>query len=261
MGVQREGRGHKKKLSLCLSLSLSVCFSLSVSHLQDDRHVARVEQLDRVHLLRPAPVLGRHGEVHAEALEVDDDQEHDDGREQVCDVGQRRAVERLLQRLDLVAARQQQVEQRDDGPLELGAARSRDGVGREGLPDDVLADVGRDEQRDPGPEAVALLQQLVEADDDDARAEELEDDQTRVHGAEVAHVAVHAAADVGDRLADRDQHAEQFLGPVQEVAVGLDAVVDVDDLRAGEELHHEAGGDDGGDAELHAGAAVVVFFC
>ena len=150
------------------------------------------------------------------------------------------------------------MEQRDHGPLELGPARAGDGVGAEGLPDDVLADVGRDEQRDARAEAVALLQQLVEADDDDARAKELEHDQARVHGSEVAHVAVHAADDVGDGLSDRDEHSEELLGAVEEIPVGLHAVVDVDDLGAGQELHDEARGDDGGDAELHAGAAVVV---
>ena len=63
------------------------------------------------------------------------------------------------------------------GALELGAARAADRVGRERLPDDRLADVGRDEERDAAAEAVALLQQLVEADDDDAGEEELRDDE------------------------------------------------------------------------------------
>ena len=150
------------------------------------------------------------------------------------------------------------MEQRDHGPLELGPARAGDGVGAEGLPDDVLADVGRDEQRDPGTQAVPFLEQLVEADDDDAGAEQLEDDKAGVDRAQVAHVAVHAADDVGDGLSDRDEHSEELLGAVEEIPVGLHAVVDVDDLGAGQELHDEPRGDDGGNAELHAGAAVVV---
>ena len=50
-----------------------------------------------------------------------------------------------------------------------------DSVGGEGLPDDVLADVGGDEQADAGAEAVAILQELVQADDDDAGEEQLRD--------------------------------------------------------------------------------------
>ena len=89
------------------------------THLQNDRHVARVEKLDRVYLLGAAPVLGGDGKVDAEALEVDDDQEDDDGREQVGDVGQRRAVEGFFEGLDLVPTGQQQVEERDNGTFEL----------------------------------------------------------------------------------------------------------------------------------------------
>ncbi len=43
-----------------------------------------------------------------------------------------------------------------------------DGGGREGLPDDGLADVGGDEQGDAGAQAVALLQQLVQQQHDQA---------------------------------------------------------------------------------------------
>ena len=52
-------------------------------------------------------------------------------------------------------------------------SRTCDGVRGEGLPDDALADVGRDEEGDARAEAVALLEQLIETDDDDARKEEL----------------------------------------------------------------------------------------
>ena len=53
------------------------------------------------------------------------------------------------------------MEEGDDGALELGAAAGVDSGRGERLPDDGLADVGRDEEGDAGAEAVALLQQLV----------------------------------------------------------------------------------------------------
>ena len=42
----------------------------------------------------------------------------------------------------------------------------------------------------------------------------------------------------------------------QQLAVGFDAIIDVDNLRSGKKLNHKAAGDDGADAELHAGASV-----
>ena len=53
------------------------------------------------------------------------------------------------------------MEEGDDGALEFGAAAGVDCGRGERLPDDGLADVGRDEEGDAGAEAVALLQQLV----------------------------------------------------------------------------------------------------
>ena len=81
-------------------------------------------------------------------LEVDDYTEDEDGGEEIHEVGEVLPVEGLSQGPDLVLARGEEVEQRDDGPLELGAAPGVDGGGGEGLPHDRLADVGRDEQGD-----------------------------------------------------------------------------------------------------------------
>ena len=83
-------------------------------------------------------------------LEVDDYTEDEDGGEEIHEVGEVLPVEGLSQGPDLVLAGGEEVEQRDDGPLELGAAPGVDGGGGEGLPHDRLADVGRDEQGDAG---------------------------------------------------------------------------------------------------------------
>ena len=42
----------------------------------------------------------------------------------------------------------------------------------------------------------------------------LEDDEGGVDGAELTHVSVHAGHDVGDGLADRDQHSQKLLSPI-----------------------------------------------
>ena len=56
-------------------------------------------------------------------------------------------------------------------------------------------------------------------------------------------------------LSDSDDHAEELLGPVEESPV-LGGVSNFNQLGSGEQLHDEAGGDDGGDAELHEGSSV-----
>ena len=153
------------------------------------------------------------------------------------------------------------MEERDDGALKLGPAARVDGGGREGLPDDVLANVGGDEEGDARAEAVALLEELVEGDDDHARGEELRDDEDGVSPPEGVEVAVHAREDVGHGLADGDEDAEELLGAAEEGAVLLEGLVHLDDARAREELHDQARRDDGGDAQLHERAADVCRVC
>ena len=70
---------------------------------------------DKQHDLTPSPPTAPH-------LEVDDHGEDDERGEQVHQVGQVLAVEGLPQRAHLVLPRGQEVEQRDDGALELRAA-------------------------------------------------------------------------------------------------------------------------------------------
>mmetsp|Transcript_37510 Transcript_37510/g.95930 ORF Transcript_37510/g.95930 Transcript_37510/m.95930 type:complete len:343 (+) Transcript_37510:258-1286(+) len=160
--------------------------------LQDDGHVGGVEELDGVGLRLAALLLGAHGQVHTETLEVDDHHEDDNRRQQVHDIGQVGAVERLFQSSDLIPASEEQVEQGNDGALKLGAAGRGNGVRAEGLPDDALADVGGDEEGDAAADAVALLQQLIQADHDDAAHHQLGDEQDGIAGAQLADVPIHA---------------------------------------------------------------------
>ncbi len=94
-------------------------------------------------------------------LEVYDHAKDDNGGHEVGQVGQVLSVEGFPEGAHLVLAGGQQVEERDDGALELGASAGVDGRRRERLPDDGLADVGGDEEGNSRPEAVALLEELV----------------------------------------------------------------------------------------------------
>ena len=79
-------------------------------------------------------------------LEVDDDEDDKHSCEQVGNIGRVLPVKGLLQGEELVGLRQQEVEQGDDGSLELGSLLRADRDGRERLPQDDLADVGGDEE-------------------------------------------------------------------------------------------------------------------
>ena len=223
---------------------------------QDDGNVGRVKQLDGVGLGPAAHLAMLDGQVHAKALEVDDHHEHQHRGQQVGDVGQVLAIKRFLQGAHLVAARDEQVEQGQDGALKLGAAARVDGGRRQRLPHNRFANVGGNEQRDARTKAVALLQQLVQQQHQNARKEQLDDDHQRVANAQVGHGPIHAGQHVRNGLHNGDDQAKQLLRAVEQLAVGLLALVHLDQLGARQQLHHQAGRDNGRNAQLHERAAV-----
>ena len=143
-------------------------------------------------------------------MEVDDDHEDERSRDEVGDVGEVLSVKRLNEGRPLVVPRDEEVEERDDGSLELSSLTGVDGGGGEGLPDYVLTYVGGDEEGDSGPEAVALLEELIEDNNNETSEDELEDNEEGVSGTEGAEVSVHSADDVGDGLADGDEDSEEL---------------------------------------------------
>ena len=226
------------------------------SSLEDDGHVGGVEQLNGVGSGLSTVLLVLDGEVDTPSLEVDNDGEDEDGSEQVGKVGEILAVDGLLEGADLVIAGDEKVEESDDGSLEFGTAAGVDGGGTEGLPNNVLADVGGNEKTDTTSEAVSLLKELIEGEDDETGTEELGDDDEGVAGTNGAEVTVHTTDDVGNGLTDRDEDTKELLGTLEEGAVLLDVVVHLNDARTGQKLHNQTGCDNGTDSELHEGAAV-----
>lgn len=103
------------------------------------------------------------------------------------------------------------MEEGDERSLKLGAATRVDRGGRECLPDDRFADVGRDEEVDPAPESVALLEELVEEDDDEGRDDELEDEQEANSSSEVRGESVQSRQDVDGSLSERDDEGEDCI--------------------------------------------------
>lgn len=180
--------------------------------LEHDRHVRGIEQLDGIRPpLTPEPVA-LHRDLEPEALQVDDHREHHHRRDQVHHIRQALPPERLPQRAAFIVPREQEVEQADDRALEFGSAAGVDRGGREGLPDDGLADVGGDEEGDAGAEAVSFLEELVEEDDDEGGGDQLDDEEETDAGADVAGLAVETGEHVDGCLAEGDNHGEDWKG-------------------------------------------------
>ena len=224
--------------------------------LKNDGHVGSVKKLDGVGSLLSAIFLVLDRKNDAPSLEVNDNDKDKDCGHEIGQVGKILTIHRLLNGADLVAPGNEKMEQCNNGAFEFSPASRIDSGGTECLPDNVLADIGRDKERDSAAQAIALLKQLIQREHDQSRAKELADNEERISRANAGQIAVHAADDVRDGFSHRDENSKQFLRAGKEGAVFLDVVIDLNDAGSGEELHDEAGGDDGGDAEFHEGAAV-----
>jgi len=226
------------------------------SSLEDDGDVRGIKELDGVRTFLASVLLVLDGEIDTESLEVDDDHEHQNGSQQVGDVGEVLTVESFLQGTDLVTTGDQQVEKSNNSSFELSSSSGVDGGGGEGLPDNVLTDVGGNKERDTRSKTVSLLQELIQDDDDDTSEEELHDDENGVTSTEVLDITVHTRHNVGNSLTDGDYDTEKFLGTLEESTVFLDTLVDLDDLGTGKQLHDHTGSNNRTDTKFHEGTSV-----
>jgi hypothetical protein len=70
-----------------------------------------------------------NGDIDLESLEVDDEQEHQDGGHQVGEVGKVVSQDSLLEGVDLITSDEEGVEESDDGSFVLETALSLVGDG------------------------------------------------------------------------------------------------------------------------------------
>lgn len=238
--------------------------------LEHNRHVRGIEEADGVGSAHAALTSRLDRDLNAESLEVDDSGENDESRQEVHHVRKVLAIEGFLQGTLLVGPGQEEVEQSDDGALELRATASVDGRGRECLPDDRLANVGRNEKRDTTSKTITLLEQLIKKNDNKTGNHKLDDQQNTNTSTEVAGLAVETSKDINTGLAKGEDDGKQFLGGLVEFTVGLEVQVDIDQVGTSEELEahrklvrnclpecmetyleDHAGGDDGGNTQFH----------
>ena len=90
-------------------------------------------------------------------LEVDDDEDDKNGGEQVGDIWSVCPIESLLNGEHLVWFGQEEVEESDDGTLELSSILGPDGDWRERFPKDDLTDVSGNEERNTRSQSITFL--------------------------------------------------------------------------------------------------------
>lgn len=115
-----------------------------------------------------------------------------------------------MESLALVAPGEQEVEESDDSTLELGTTASVDGGGGEGLPNDALTNVGSNEEGDTRAETVALLEKLVEENDNEAGDNKLENEQKADTSTKVAGLSIETSQDIDGSLAEREDDSEDY---------------------------------------------------
>lgn len=177
---------------------------------EHDGHVGGVEQLDGVRTSLSSHLGRLDGDFNSESLEVNDHGKDGNSRKEIHDVGESLPVESLLESSSLVVPSEEEVEEGNDGTLKLGSSTGIDGVGGEGLPDDVFANVGSDEQGDTRSKTVALGEQLIEEDDNERGRDQLENEQQADTGAEGRGGAVETGKDVDGGLAKGNNEGEDW---------------------------------------------------
>ena len=176
--------------------------------LQHDGHVGGVEELDGVGATLSTEPVGLDRDLDAESLKVDDSGENDDGGDEVHDVWKATTPESLAKCATLVVPGEEEVEEGNKSTLEFWSTAGVDGCGGECLPDDGLANVGSNEERDTGTETVTLLEKLIEEDNDESGDDELNDQQKADSSAEVTWLAIKTGKDVDGSLAERYDQGE-----------------------------------------------------
>jgi len=214
---------------------------------EDNGDVGDIEEFNGVFAAKTAVagVLDRDFDAHG--FEVDDDEEDTEGSEEAEDVGGAGCTDEGG--ADGAVAEEGLEEGDDCAMIECVSGGLDEG---EHVPHDLLGDTSGDEEGDPGAKAPAFLDHFVEEDDDDAGGEELSEDEESLIE---ANVPVGAAEDIGKGFKDSHKDRENLLDAGVEGAVFGIGHIDVNDFRAHEDLHDEAGGDDGADPKFGEGTA------
>lgn len=217
--------------------------------LQDDADGGGEEELyvDHVHVTRV--LLADELDVGRQVLQVHQHQEHEECPEQLRQVEAVLASEGLHDRLPYRVLCEQEVDQRDEGALELHPELRGHRHWAEGEPEDRLGGVGDDEQGNSRAESISFAEEIVKQDDDDSCAHQLRDYQRHRGNAHLRGLSVRSVPDGScdfSEAEDERKHALERTG-IPLIRLG----VDLHESDCHQDLSDPAGGDDGRDAELH----------
>lgn len=123
--------------------------------------------------------------------------------------------------IKLVRLSDQLMNQRDNCSFELSSSVGSDGNRGEGSPQDVLADVGRDEKGNTRTESVSLLHHIIEHDNDNTGEGELEDNEDGITGSNSCNITVHTGIHVTKSLTDTDNECEYYTRGLKGAQKGL----------------------------------------
>ncbi len=107
------------------------------------------------------------------------------------------------------------MEECNDGALEFNTLSSIVGGGAECLPYDVLAGAGCNEERNARSQAVSLLKDLIEEDDDNAGNEQLKDEEQAYSGTQVGRISIEAADYLNNGKAQCHYESKELLSAVE----------------------------------------------
>lgn len=148
------------------------------------------------------------------------------------------------------------MEESNNSSFEFSSLFSSDGDWRETLPEDVLADVCSDEERNSRTKTVSFLQKFIEKNHNDSGGEQLSEDEDSVEGSEFRNFTVHSRQEVSEGFSESNNESEEFLSCLEKVSIFFGRLVNFDDLCSSQELHDHTRGDNGRDTQLHESTLV-----
>lgn len=124
----------------------------------------------------------------------------------------------------------------NNGTLKLGTSAGVDSGRRESLPDNGLANVGGNEKRDTAAKTVALLEELIEKNDDNSSSEKLNNEKNADTSSKIGWLTVKTSKDENASLTERDDDGKKLLSSLVQLTVGLQVEVDVNEVGSSKEL-------------------------
>ena len=163
------------------------------------------------------------------SLEVNDNEEDEHRGKEVTEIGQVLSVEGLVEGSYFVLSGQEEMDEGNESSLEFSATACVDCRGTECFPNDRLANVRSNEEGDTRAKPIALLQQLVEDDNDQASCNKLQNNEKGIASAERIEISIHSRHDVGNGLSNGNENAKQFLSSTEQRSVFLQGLIYLND--------------------------------